>query len=237
MKMIRGVACRPAQRKHMKNAHERLARVRYVDQVGNARSNVEVYCDRVMADENKTHLLSIFGTDAAVSAIMGALYDERPIHLLLPGGEERSIGMGDHLLVSTGNIRVPGQRFALKHKVILSSDMKENGLSGFTYLMNTSEPALGWGLVCDKLGLPSLPEWSEHMMMKLSQEDRLVPLFGFNCNPAVVQGTREEFLEWIGQGVRDGFLQFPDVNIPLQWPQFKESEALHPNLSGILELD
>lgn len=213
----------------MKNAHTRMAKLRYVDTVGDTRSNVEVFCERVVADEGQTHLLSFFGSDAATSAMIGALYDQRNLDLFLPTGEERRVQMGEHLLVMTSNISVPGIRHPLRHKLVLSEPFKSNGSNGFTYLLNHEDPVLSWGLVSDKLGLPSIPEWSTHMMIRLERTDRIDPLFGFNCSPVRVRGTREEFLEWIGSAVCEGFLQFPEKNVPMIWPEFNVLDAVYGN--------
>ena len=218
----------------MKNAHERMCRLRYDDDVGSVRANVEVYCERVVADDEQTHLLSFFGTDSATSAMVGALYDQRTLDLLLPNEGIRPVRMGQHLEVRTSNISIPGHRHPLRHKVVLSEAYKSNGASGAMYLLNNYDPVLSWGLISEKIGLPSIPEWSDHMMTRLEQRERIEPLFGFNCSPVRVLGTRKELLGWIGEAVRGKFLLFPENNISLVWPEFDVLDAVYGGRRGAI---
>ena len=76
------------------------------------------------------------------------------------------------------------------------------------------------------LGLPADPGWGMHLLQELRCEDKLVPIEGIGCVPAVIQATREEMLERIGRACARGDLRFPEKNGPVTWPAFEMKEAL-----------
>ena len=45
----------------------------------------------------------------------------------------------------------------------------------------------------------------------------LMPLLGIGCQPVLIKGNKQEFLAWIGKGVRAGKLNFPSTTGPIQW--------------------
>jgi hypothetical protein len=58
------------------------------------------------------------------------------------------------------------------------------------------------------------------------RRDRLIRrLDGIGCNPAVVQGTREDLMRRIGEARKAGLLSFPEKNGPILWPRFSLHET------------
>jgi hypothetical protein len=51
-------------------------------------------------------------------------------------------------------------------------------------------------------------------------------LEGIGCNPAVVIGTREDFMAGIGHARSVGLLLFPEKNGPVVWPQYTVRNTL-----------
>jgi hypothetical protein len=59
------------------------------------------------------------------------------------------------------------------------------------------------------------------------RRDKLIRrLDGIGCNPAVVQGTREDLMERISEARKSGLLTFPESNGPILWPRFQMRETL-----------
>jgi hypothetical protein len=59
------------------------------------------------------------------------------------------------------------------------------------------------------------------------RRDKLIRrLDGIGCNPAVVQGTREDLMQHIGEARRSGLLTFPELNGPILWPRFQMRDTL-----------
>jgi len=66
------------------------------------------------------------------------------------------------------------------------------------------------------------------MMARLEEEKRIDDLTGYNCNPVRIRVSRDEMLQWIGDGVREGFLGLPPKNGPILWPTFTLGNILIP---------
>ena len=55
---------------------------------------------------------------------------------------------------------------------------------------------------------------------------KIKPLPGIGCDPVVIQVTREELLEQIGQACAERSLPFPEKNGPILWPRFTMRQVL-----------
>jgi hypothetical protein len=61
------------------------------------------------------------------------------------------------------------------------------------------------------------------------RQDKLIRrLDGIGCDPAVVIGTREDFMKRMGQARSMNLLPFPEKNGPVVWPQYTIRDALAP---------
>jgi hypothetical protein len=85
---------------------------------------------------------------------------------------------------------------------------------------------LAWATVVSLLGLPADPEWGEVILGEARKEKRMRRLEGIGCNPAVVLGTREDFMAQMGRARMLDLLPFPEKNGPVIWPQFSVRNAL-----------
>lgn len=79
------------------------------------------------------------------------------------------------------------------------------------------EPNEVWTAIVHRFGLPGLPEWAEEMTRILRENDRVRPVDSIGCSAAQISATCEELLEWMGTGVSEGLLAFPDANGPIRW--------------------
>jgi hypothetical protein len=51
----------------------------------------------------------------------------------------------------------------------------------------------------------------------LQQKQRIQPLDGLGYRPIAVVGSKEEFLEWIGEAVKDETIEIPDDGGSIPW--------------------
>jgi hypothetical protein len=59
------------------------------------------------------------------------------------------------------------------------------------------------------------------------RQDKLIRrLDGIGCDPAVVIGTREDFMKRMGRARSMNLLSFPEKNGPIVWPQYTIRDAL-----------
>ena len=83
--------------------------------------------------------------------------------------------------------------------------------------MADSHPAFVWSSLAHIHGLPGVPRWAEWFHHQLESHKALMPLLGVGCQPVLIKGNKQQFLAWLGKGVRSGELEFPSKTGPIQW--------------------
>jgi hypothetical protein len=91
-----------------------------------------------------------------------------------------------------------------------------------TYLVHLDgeTKGLAWATVVSLLGLPADPRWGDVVLGGMRRDKLIRRLDGIGCNPAVVQGTRDDLMERISEARKTGLLTFPASNGPILWPHF-----------------
>jgi hypothetical protein len=65
--------------------------------------------------------------------------------------------------------------------------------------------------------LPVVPDWATWFNEELRRHGAIRPLVGVGCSPVLIRGTKKLFLKWIGRGVRQKRIRFPEGNGPVRW--------------------
>jgi hypothetical protein len=125
-----------------------------------------------------------------------------------------------------------GAKRTLRHLVAVSGSLSANGTAGQTFIMNLNQETkeLAWATVVNLLGLPADPRWGNVVLGELRQDKLIRRLEGIGCNPAVVIGTREDFMKRMGRARSMNLLPFPEKNGPVVWPQYTVRDALAPGM-------
>jgi hypothetical protein len=92
--------------------------------------------------------------------------------------------------------------------VVVSTPLRAEGNQA-RIIVKSNSPDLILRAVANLHGLPLLAEWSEWFCARLQKSGRIRPLSGLNCAPVAIQGTKSEFLEWIGASLKNGQIQIP----------------------------
>jgi hypothetical protein len=212
----------------MQNSHLRLGQLEYRRSSVKTETHIAVHVSHYVGEKEQAHLLSYFGNDAEVAAVTAAIQENHQFHLRFPDGSKQKIGFGADVSCYKGNLSLPQLKKSLRHVIAVSSWLHANGSAGRTFILH-DEPQtqeLVWATLVSLLGLPADPGWGMHLLQELRREDKLVPIEGIGCVPAVIQATREEMLERIGRACARGDLQFPEKNGPVTWPRFEMKETL-----------
>lgn len=205
----------------MKNAHLRIAAAELRIETEHTTTRVKAFSD-LMAQETstaETHALSIFGGDTEMAAFAGAISMGNRITLTVPDGSTHTVSMGNKAVVYRGSFSVPGRERPLRHLLALSQAITQNGLAGSVYLLQ-DDPELIWAMTASLLGVPATPEWGSAAVEWLTNEGKIAAMTGFGCSPVKITVTRDEILDWIGKGVKNGSLPFPEKNGPVRWPAY-----------------
>jgi hypothetical protein len=185
-----------------------------------------------MGDMQNGLLLSVFGGDNEIAAISAAVTEKASFTLDFPDGETvfENVTMGENAANFRGTIMIPGHKRPVRHLVVVSQNLRQNGRDGVLYLLNYTS-ATAWALMAASMGLPVLPEWGDWVLQRLEESKRMQELSGFGCNPLAIRITRDEVLGWLEEGVRSKKLRFPEQNGPIYWPEYKVADVLRPQYS------
>jgi hypothetical protein len=212
----------------MQNAHLRLGRLQYTRNTEKTNTQISVHVDHYIGNGEQAHLLSLFGGDAEVGAIRAAIYEKHTFTLTFPDGAIRTIGFGPDATCYNGSLSLHGAKRTLRHLVAVSASLAANGTAGQTFILNLDQETkeLTWATAVSLLGLPADPCWGNVVLGELRKDKLIRRLDGIGCNPAVVIGTREDFMKRMGQAHSMNLLPFPEKNGPVLWPQYTIRDAL-----------
>ena len=198
----------------MKNAHERFGFAEFEKKLRDTTTRIRLTADCFIGERAESsppsvgHLLSIFGTDVEVAALWAAILGEEPIRV---GGQDLKpymVQFGERPAVHRGTLTVPGRRRPVRHLVVVSTQFRAEGDQARIIAKSNSSDLI-LRAVANLHGLPLLFDWSEWFFAHLQRAGRIRPLSGLNCAPVAIQGTKNEFLEWIGAGLKNGQIQIP----------------------------
>jgi hypothetical protein len=198
----------------MKNAHERFGFAEFEKKLRDTTTRIRLTADCFISERagnsapSVGHLLSAFGTDVEVAALWAAILGEESIRV---GGQDLKpymVQFGERPAVYRGTLTVPGRRRPVRHLVVVSTQFRAEG-DPARIITKSNSPDLILRAVANLHGLPLLSDWSEWFCARLQRAGRIRPLSGLNCAPVAIQGTKNEFLEWIGAALRDGQIQIP----------------------------
>jgi hypothetical protein len=223
----------------MQNAHLRLGRLQYTRNTEKTNTQISVHVDHYIGNDEQAHLLSVFGGDAEIGAIRAAIHEKHTFTLTFPDGATKLVGLGPDAACYNGSLSLQGAKRTLRHLVAVSASLSANGTAGQTFIMNLDPETkdLTWATVVSLLGLPADPRWGNVVLDEMRQDKLIRRLDGIGCNPAVVIGTREDFMKRMGQARSMNLLPFPEKNSPVVWPQYSIHDALalegkHAGCSG-----
>ena len=198
----------------MKNAHERFGFAEFEKKLRDTTTRIRLTADCFIGERAESsapsvgHLLSAFGTDVEVAALWAAILGEEPIRV---GGQDLKpymVQFGERPAVYRGTLTVPGRRRPVRHLVVVSTEFRAEGDQARIIAKSNSSDLI-LRAVANLHGLPLLFDWSEWFCARLQRAGRIRPLSGLNCAPVAIQGTKNEFLEWIGAGLKTGQIQIP----------------------------
>jgi hypothetical protein len=197
----------------MKNAHERFGFAEFEKKLRDTTTRIRLTADCFIGEKagngaSVGHLLSAFGTDVEVAALWAAILGEESIRV---GGQNLKpymVQFGERPAVYRGTLTVPGRRRPVRHLVVVSTQLRAEGDQA-RIIVKSNSSDLVLRAVANLHGLPLLSDWSEWFCARLQKAGRIRQLSGLNCAPVAIQGTKNEFLEWIGAGLNNGQIQIP----------------------------
>jgi hypothetical protein len=95
-------------------------------------------------------------------------------------------------------------------------------------LLASSENGFIWASLAYIHGIPGRPEWADWCAGELETHRAIIPALGIGCNPVIVQGQKEQFLDWLSWGVESEAIRLPASTGSIRWPGFNLADLFLP---------
>lgn len=212
----------------MKNAHLRFGWLLYVKSTDKTTTSIKLHLDRFIGElapdlprQAKAHLISVIGGDTQIAAISAAI--SLGDRFMIEGPEIPAVRvcLERNALCFKGSLQLPGRKKPLRHLIGMSEEFASGSLqenSGKT-LLGALDKQFVWASIAHIYGIPGIPEWADWFTGELKAHRALVNALGIGCDPVIVKGTKEEFLDWLSWGVESGAIHFPSDSGPIHWPK------------------
>ncbi len=220
----------------MKNAHLRFGWLTYVKSTEKTTTRIKLHLDRFIGEvlpdpprQAKAHLLSVVGGDTQISAISAAISMADCFLVAGPGVEPIRVCLERNAQCFRGSIPLSGRKKPLRHLVGVSEELaagNSSAGSGRTLLAG-SDGRFVWSSIARLYGIPGVPEWADWFRGELSAHRAVMPALGLGCDPVIIKGTKEEFLDWLSWGVESGAVRFPEETGPIAWPAVGLEHLFH----------
>ena len=210
----------------MQNAHERFGVLELTRRVKDTFNEVCVQMDRLILEPSKdsratAHLISVIGGDAEIGAVWAAVIEGAVFRLRIPRGGTIAATLGLDAKCFRGSVAVPGRKRPLRHLVALSNEMAKTrpgaDREGARSVLCNRDPLFVLNRVARRFGLPVVPEWAPWFMEQLKRRKAVRSLTGLGCSPVLVQGTKQSFLDWISEGLKQGAIRIPQETGSIRW--------------------
>jgi len=211
----------------MLNAHLRFGWLNFIKVTDRKTTSFRVRLDRFIAEpppnrnqSAKAHLISVIGGDTQIAAISAGLAEGGHFSIEGPGIEPVRVWLGETKPQAyRATLSLQGRRRPVRHLISLSQEIAGSTIAARAVLID-SRPQFVWQAVAKIFGLPGVPAWASWFYEQLEWRNAITPLLGVGCSPVLIKGCREEFLSWLGAGVRSRTLILPEENRATKWPSF-----------------
>ena len=227
----------------MKNAHLRFGWLTYVKSTEKTTTSIKLHLDRFIGEvlpnpprQAKAHLISVIGGDTQISAISAAISMTDRFIVEGPEVQPTRVCLERNAQCFKGSIQVPGRKKPLRHLIAMSEEFASGNMSSNTgrTLLAGSDKRFVWAAIAQIYGIPGVPEWADWFAEELKTHRATSPLLGIGCDPRIIKGTKEQFLDWLSWGVESGAVNFPTTTGSVRWPSMNleglilKAEELHP---------
>lgn len=211
----------------MKNAHLRFGWLTYVKSTEKITTSIKLHLDRFIGEvlpdpprQAKAHLISVIGGDTQIAAISAAISLGDRFMIEGPEIPPIRVCVERNAHCFKGSLQLPGRKKPLRHLVGISEEFASASLSenaGKT-MLGASDKRFIWASIAHIYGIPGMPEWADWFAGELTAHHALAPALGIGCDPVILKGTKEAFLDWLSWGVESGAVEFPQSCGPIRWP-------------------
>ncbi|MBZ5573318.1 MAG: hypothetical protein LAO09_15725 [Acidobacteriia bacterium] len=211
----------------MKNAHLRFGWLTYVKCTEKTTTSIKLHLDRFIGEvlpdpprQAKAHLISVIGGDTQISAISAAISMTDRFMVEGPDVQPIRVCLERNAQCFKGSIQVPGRKKPLRHLIAMSEEFAAGNVSTNSgrALLAGSDKAFVWASIAHIYGVPGVPEWADWFAGEMNTHHALTHALGIGCDPVIVRGEKDQFLDWLSWGVESGAISFPVETGSIRWP-------------------
>lgn len=221
----------------MKNAYLRFGWLTYVKSTEKTTTSVKLRLDRFIGEvlpdpprQAKAHLISVIGGDTQIQAISAAISMQDRFMVEGPDVPSTRICLERNAQCFKGSIQLAGRKKPLRHLVGMSEEFASANMSvgsGRTLLAG-SDRRFVWGSIAHIYGIPGIPQWADWFLDELNTHHALISALGIGCDPVIVKGEKEQFLDWLSWAVESGAVNFPAETGSIRWPSLNLRDLFLP---------
>jgi len=211
----------------MKNAYLRFGWLTYVKSTEKTTTSIKLRLDRFIGEvlpdpprQAKAHLISVVGGDTQISAISAAISMGDRFMVEGPDVQPIRVCLERNAQCFKASIQLAGRKKPLRHLIGLSEEFaSSNAFAGSgRRMLAGSDRRFVWASIAHMYGIPGIPEWAEWFADELNTHHALIQALGIGCDPVIVKGEKEQFLDWLSWGVESEAIRFPTQTGSIHWP-------------------
>jgi hypothetical protein len=221
----------------MKNAHLRFGWLTYVKNTEKTTTSIKLCLDRFIGEalpdpprQAKAHLISVIGGDTQIAAVSAAISLGDKFMVEGPGVQPTRVCLERNAHCFKGSVQLAGRKKPLRHLIALSEDFASGNVSAGSgrTLLASSENRFIWSSLAHIHGIPGVPDWADWFASELQTHRAIVPALGIGCDPMIVKGKKEQFLDWLSWGVESEAIRIPASTGSIRWPRFNIESLFLP---------
>ena len=211
----------------MKNAHLRFGWLTYVKSTEKTTTSIKLRLDRFIGEvlpdpprQAKAHLISVIGGDTQISAVSAAISMGDRFMVEGPDVPPTRICFERNAQCFKGSLQLAGRKKPLRHLIGVSEEFASGNISagaGRTLLAG-SDKRFVWASIAHIYGIPGIPDWANWFADELDTHHALIHALGIGCDPVIVKGEKEQFLDWLSWGIESGAISLPTQTGSIRWP-------------------
>jgi hypothetical protein len=221
----------------MKNAHLRFGSLTYVKSTEKTTTSIKLRLDRFIGEvlpdpprQAKAHLISVIGGDTQCSAISAAISMGDRFMVDGPGVQPIRVCLERNAQCFKGSIQLADRKKPLRHLIGMSEEFASGNVSassGRTLLAGSDERFV-WASIAHIHGIPGIPGWAGWFADELNTHRAITRALGIGCDPVIVKGEKEQFLDWLSWGVESEAIHFPADTGSVRWPSVNLQDIFRP---------
>jgi hypothetical protein len=211
----------------MKNAHLRFGWLMYVKSTEKTTTSIKLHLDRVVGEmlpdpprQAKAHFISVIGGDTQISAISAAISMADRFMIEGPEVPPTRVCLERNAQYFRGSLQLRERKKPLRHLIGMSEEFASGSVSANSgkTLLGASDKQFVWTSIAHIYGIPGVPEWADWFADELKAHHAIGRALGVGCDPVVVKGEKEQFLDWLSWGIESDAISLPTQTGPIRWP-------------------